>query len=289
MLRRFGLAMRTPGLAVALTAFATLASPAFAADGVPQNDMLNAEVWMQTSVEYRANCLAVYALARLRLDQALADPSWTAYDQAGAYRDLPPAVILDLDETALDNSPYEAWLVVNHAKFDPKSWDAWVKARQAKAVPGAVEFAAYAAGKGVKVFYVSNRSAEQKEETRRNMAALGFPLGGNVDTLLMKRDRPEWSGNAKSARYAAVAKDYRVLLLLGDQFGDFTDNYVGSVAERAQSFDALKAHFGHDWLMLANPAYGSWEGAPYAPDSRLPDDAKRTRKLEALSPWQARP
>jgi hypothetical protein len=82
-----------------------------AADPVPQNDLLNAELWMQTAIEYRANCLTVYALARVRLDEALADTNWTAYDQTGSYQNLPPAVIIDLDETAIDNSPYEAGLV----------------------------------------------------------------------------------------------------------------------------------------------------------------------------------
>jgi 5'-nucleotidase (lipoprotein e(P4) family) len=265
-----------------------LTPPAWAADAVPPNDQLNAELWMQSSVEYRANCLAVYALARLRLDEALTDKSWTAYDQSGDYAGLPPAVILDLDETALDNSPYEAGLVVNHAGFDPKTWDAWVKLAQAKAVPGAVDFARYAAAKGVKVFYVTNRNVDQTAATERNMTALGFPTGGNVDTLLTKNERPEWAGNAKGPRFAYVAGQYRVLLLFGDQFGDFTDKYNGSVAQRHETFDALKAHFGHDWMVLANPAYGSFESAPYGHDFRLPDEEKRTKKLDALAPWPAR-
>lgn len=274
--------LRTTVLALLLT------PPAWAADAVPPNDLLNAELWMQSSVEYRANCLAVYALARLRLDEALADKSWTAYDQSGDYANLPPAVILDLDETALDNSPYEARLVVNHAGFNPKTWDDWVKSAQAKAVPGAVEFARYAAAKGVKVFYVTNRDADQKAATERNMAALGFPTGGNVDTLLTKNERPEWAGNAKGPRFAYVAGQYRVLLLFGDQFGDFTDEYNGSVAQRDQTFEALKAHFGHDWMVLANPAYGSFESAPYGHNFRLSGDEKRTKKLDALAPWPAR-
>jgi predicted secreted acid phosphatase len=90
-----------------------LSTSSLATEPVPPNDMLNAEVWMQTAIEYRANCLTIYALAKIRLDEALADKNWTAYDQTGDYLNLPPAVILDLDETALDNSPYEASLVVN--------------------------------------------------------------------------------------------------------------------------------------------------------------------------------
>ena len=260
--------------------------PAKAADAVAPNDILNATAWMQTAVEYRANCLTVYALGKTRLDEALADRSWTAYNQTGAYQDLPPAVILDLDETALDNSPYEARMVATGTPFDPKTWNTWIAAGVAKAVPGAVEFTTYAASRGVKVFYVTNRSVDQKEATRRNLAALGFPSGGNVDTLLMQKERPEWATPAKGVRFAYVAKDYRVLLLFGDNFGDFTDRASAGIAERDKTFDELKAHFGHDWLVLANPIYGSWEAAAYGNDSKLSDGEKRARKIGALAPWQ---
>jgi acid phosphatase len=266
-----------------------LPSPTFAADPVRQNDLLNAELWMQTAIEYRANCLTVYALAKLRLDEALADKNWTAYNQTGSYQNLPPAVIVDLDETAIDNSAYEAGLVVNNTRFDPKTWDDWTRAEQAKAVPGAVEFANYAAAKGVKVFYVSNRNADQKEATRHNLGALGFPMGGNVDTLLMQKDKPEWSTGAKGSRFAYIAKDYRVLLMFGDQIGDFSDKYNTSLAERDKLFEALKGHFGHDWMVLANPAYGSFESAAYGHDFKLSDDEKRSKKLGVLSPWPAKP
>jgi 5'-nucleotidase (lipoprotein e(P4) family) len=275
---------------VAAAASACLISaPTLAADPVPQNDLLNAELWMQTAIEYRANCLAVYALAKIRLDEALADTNWTAYDQSGSYQNLPPAVIIDLDETAIDNSAYEAGLVVNDTRFNSKTWDDWTKAEQAKAVPGAVEFANYAATKGVKVFYVSNRNADQKEATRHNLEALGFPMGGNVDTLLMQKDRPEWSTGAKGSRFAYIAKDYRVLLLFGDQIGDFSNKYNTSLAERDKLFEELKVHFGHDWMMLANPAYGSFESAPYGHDFKLSDDEKRVKKLGVLLPWPAKP
>jgi 5'-nucleotidase (lipoprotein e(P4) family) len=274
-------------LGAVATILALLWSASALAEEPASNDMLNTEVWMQTAIEYRANCLTVYALAKTRLDEALGDRNWTASDQTGDFQNLPPAVILDLDETALDNSPYEAGLVVNGSHFNPKTWDAWVKVEHARAVPGAVEFTQYAASKGVKVFYVSNRNADQKEATGHNLAALGFPIGGNVDTLLLQRDKPEWSGGAKGSRFADIAKDYRVLLMFGDQIGDFSDQYNTSLADRDKLFEALKAHFGHDWMMLANPVYGSFESAPYDHDFKLLDEEKRAKKLEALMPWSS--
>ena len=106
---------------VVAAALAYLAStPSLASEAVPQSDLLNAEVWMQTAIEYRANCLTVYALANIRLDEALADKTWTAYDQTGSYQEMPPAVMLDLVETAIDQSAHEAGLVVNGADFDRK-------------------------------------------------------------------------------------------------------------------------------------------------------------------------
>lgn len=268
-------------------ALSLLAGPAVAADPVPQSDLLNAELWMQRSVEYKANSLAVYALGKIQLDKALAEKTWTAAtEQTGNYQDLPPAVVLDLDETAMDNSAYQAGLVTTNGEFSPKTWDAWVKAEKATAVPGAVEFTQYAEAKGVKVFYVTNRNADQEEPTRRNAQALGFPMGGNVDTFLMSKEKPDW-GSAKGTRRAYIAKDYRIVLLFGDNFGDFSDAYNGSEADRLKAFEAAKEHFGRDWLMLANPGYGSFESAPFGHNFKLSADEKRAKKIGALEPWVA--
>jgi 5'-nucleotidase (lipoprotein e(P4) family) len=269
----------------AMTLACLLPPPSWAAEPVSPNDLLNAEVWMQTAIEYRANCLTVYALAKIRLDEALADKNWTAYNQTGGYQNLPPAVILDLDETAIDNSAYEAGLVLNGTSFNPKTWDDWTKVEQAKAIPGAVEFTKYADSKGVKVFYITNRNADQKEATKHNLQALGFPMGGNVDTFLMQKDRPEWASSAKGSRIIFVAQNYRVLLLFGDNIGDFSDKYNTSMTERDKTFEELKSHFGHDWIMLANPSYGSWESAAYDHNFKLSDDEKRAKKLGVLTSW----
>jgi len=118
--------------------------------------------------------------------------------QTGSYLNLPPAVIIDLDETAIDNSAYEAGLVVNDAPSIPKPGTTGPRPNRRRR---AVEFANYAATKGVKVFYVSNRNADQKEATRHNLETLGFPMGGNVDTLLMQKDRAEWPTGAKGSRF----------------------------------------------------------------------------------------
>ncbi|MCB8838392.1 5'-nucleotidase, lipoprotein e(P4) family [Aurantimonas sp. VKM B-3413] len=261
---------------------ATSAEPAMASPTGP-NDLLNATLWMQRSVEYKANSLVIYALGRVRLDEALADPSWSALDQSDAA-DKPAAIILDLDETAIDNSAYESGLVTTNSDYSSKTWDAWTKAEDAKAVPGVIDFLKYADSKGVKIFYITNRNADQEEATRANMEALGYPMGGNVDTFLMNKEKPEWTSD-KTPRRDHVAKDYRVLELFGDNFNDFTDKASGTMDEREAAFEELKDHFGKDWFMLANPTYGSWESTAYDNNYKLSTEEKRAKKVEALKPW----
>ena len=106
--------------------------------------------------------------------------------------------------------------------------------------------------------------------------------------LLIQRDKPEWSTGAKWSRFAYIAKDYCVLLMLGDRIGDFSDKYNTSPADRDKLFEELKVHFGHDWIMLANPAYGSFESAPHGHNFKLPDDEKRVKTRGALLPWPAK-
>lgn len=256
-----------------------------AADMVAQNDNLNATLWTQTSVEFKATAMGAYSLATVMLDKALADKNWTAADeQTGAYQDLPPAVILDVDETVLDNSEYQAWMVKNDKGFSSKTWDKYVKTMTSKAIPGSLAFTKYADSKGVKVFYVSNRDAGEEEATRKNLAALGYPMGGNVDTVLLKKEHKDW-GSKKGSRRAVVAKDYRILLLIGDNFGDFVDAYHGSLAERNATMAKYEDRWGKSWIAVANPTYGSWEAAPFGFNYKLSGDEKRKMKEDAMSSW----
>ncbi len=260
------------------------AGDALAADPVAQNDLLNATLWVTNSVEFKANALAVYQLARIRLDEALADKNWTAAtEQTGNYQDLPPAVILDADETVIDNGAYEAWLIRTGKDYESATWAQWIDDAEARAVPGAVEFTKYADSKGVKVFYVTNRKAPEEAGTRKNLEALGFPMGGNVDTVLVRGEKEEWT-SAKGTRRAFIAQDYRILLLIGDNYGDFSDD-GGSEADRLASLEANMAHIGHDWIFIANPEYGAFESAPFMSDYKKSPDERRQLKIDALPVW----
>lgn len=228
---------------------------------VSPDDQLNAVLWTQTSVEYRASALQAYATARAQLDRALVDPSWSAaVEQQG--RDtagLPSAIILDADETVLDNSPFQARLIVDGGTYNEEIWAKWTAERAAGAVPGAVAFTQYARQQGVTVFYVTNRDAPLEADTRANMAALGFPLDEARDTVLTRKERPEWASD-KTSRRELVAREFRILLLVGDDLGDFLPNR-GTVAERDARVAPYEAWWGTKWIVLPNPMYGSWESA----------------------------
>jgi acid phosphatase len=274
-----------PGLAALALCLALSPAAAFAEDA-PANDNLNAVLWMQRSVEYKGSALTAFALAKMRLDEALKDKTWTAApgEQTGDYKDLSPAVVLDVDETLLDNSGYQSWMVMNGTSFSGKTWTQFVKSETSTAIPGAVEFTQYADSKGVRVFYVTNRTKQEEDATRENMKKLGFPMGGNIDTILSAKEQPDW-GSAKGTRRAVIAKHYRILLLVGDNFGDFTDDYKGSEADRLKVFEANAARWGHDWIVLPNPSYGSFESAPYGGNFKLPPEEQRAAKRGVLTPW----
>jgi 5'-nucleotidase (lipoprotein e(P4) family) len=274
----------TPAASAAPEPAAAMAVP------VPADDNLNAVLWMQRSVEYAGSTQSAFALAKIRLDQALKDTRWTAApaEQTGNFSSLPPAIICDVDETLLDNSAYQGWNVTTGTTFSNDTWSKFVAAKISTAIPGAVEFTNYAASKGVAVFYVSNRTADGEQATRDNMAKLAFPMGdNNVDTFLMAKEKEDWT-SAKGTRRAFVAQNHRILLLLGDNFGDFVDAYKGTEAERKQVYDANAFRWGHDWIVLPNPSYGSFEAVPYKFDYGASPEAMRDAKKKALTSWDGR-
>ncbi|MCA9637743.1 MAG: hypothetical protein KC420_17070, partial [Myxococcales bacterium] len=232
----------------------------------------------------RAATIQAYALARAELERGLADGLRNAApEQQGDVRDLPPAVILDVDETVLDNSPYQGWLAQEGRRFEPATWSAWVEARQARAIAGAVEFTRYAASKGVTVFYVSNRDVSGEAATRANLEALGFPINPDVDTVLLKNEKPDW-GSAKGTRRAAVAAGYRIVMLVGDALGDFTDSYKGTIDERAAVVEQAGDAWGSRWILIPNPMYGAWEDAAAGGSAETPA-AHEAALLKAAAAW----
>ena len=165
---------------------------------------------------------------------------------------------MDADETVIDNSAYEAWLIGKDFGYSSKTWTPWMAAAQATAIPGAKEFLNYAAGKGAEIFYITNRKMVGYEGTKKNLAALGFP---NVDKehLLLRTQSSD-----KQSRRDFVAKTHDVAFLMGDNLNDFLSVFSKKdVAGRFAETDKVKDDWGRKFIMLPNPTYGDWEGAVY--------------------------
>ncbi|MFT5734593.1 MAG: 5'-nucleotidase (lipoprotein e(P4) family) [Paracoccaceae bacterium] len=247
------------------------------------NALLLATLYCNTSAEYAAACLSTYRAAELQLPALLQDVGHTgALEQAGVFSSFPTAIVLDVDETVLDNSPSEVRLIQTGTSY-PEGWDAWCMEGQARPVPGALEFTNRAAELGVTVFYVTNRKAHLKAATLQNLIDQGFPMKANVDTLFMRGDRPEWQSD-KTNRREAIAAEYRIVMLFGDNTGDFLglDQAQGTAAERLSAVEDQSQRWGRSWFMLPNPMYGYWDGAALGYDYNRPTDEINALRLDAM-------
>lgn len=256
-LRRAGIL----GLLCALSACASVTS----------REELHAILWMQTSAEYHAIVEQTWRLATAQLP-ALRAPGSAAIEQAGMdplkLASLPTAVIVDLDETVLDNSFFQARLTRDSRPYDDASWNAWMQEAVAPALPGSKAFLLAAAAAGHRIFYVTNRECQplagdpcpQKTATQRNLLSLELPGAADPDSLLLRGERPDWKGSDKTVRRAWIGERYRIVALGGDDLRDFVDRPVFEARR-----DELAPLFGTRWFLLPNAMYGSWERALAAP------------------------
>lgn len=239
-----------------------------------------ATLWVRRSAEYRAASEIVYRAARSALAANLSDSSVSAEPApAAGHEDLPPAVVMDIDDTVLDNSAPQAHMILDvicPAEF-AALWDAWVAQRAAPAVPGAADFIRAAramrdpAGRPVRVFFITNRECgprpgradpcPQQEDTLANLRALGLDAPTLAEDLMLKNERPDWPSE-KEPRRREVASRYRIVLNVGDDFGDFLPGARRMDAgERARLQCAHRDWWGTRWFVVPNPMYGSWQAA----------------------------
>ena len=268
---------------------ASAASPGTPATAAPldADDNLNAVLWVQRSAEYQANSISLFRAAADHLDVALKEANWDALvpdERGNAATGLAPAVVMDVDETVLDNSPYQARLVRDGGSYDELTWDQWVAEKKAKAVPGVVDFAKVATAKGVTILYISNRATHLKDATIANLKAVGMPVKDDSVFLglgTFVKDC-EQNGSEKNCRRRLAGQQYRVLMQFGDQLGDFVQIEANTPEARDALYAEYEDWFGERWFMLPNPTYGSWEPAMFNNAWDQPADARRTSKLNAL-------
>lgn len=255
--------------------------------GPAANDNLNAVAWMQTSVEYRLIAGQTWRSALVQLDRAIKTPAWDALtkeDRLTPATGLPAAVIVDVDETVLDNSPYQARLLRDDKSYDEFTWSQWVKEEAARPVPGALEFARAAAARGVTIFYVSNRAADLNEATVNNLRKVGFPIAdpGQFLGLGTIVEGCESEGSEKGCRRQLVGRTHRVLMQVGDQLGDVVTIVANTPEGREQAVRPYLSWVGERWFMLPNPSYGSWEPALFNNAWAQPEEERRRLKLGGL-------
>jgi 5'-nucleotidase (lipoprotein e(P4) family) len=238
---------------------------------------IGAILYQQKSGEYRALAYQAFNLARLRLDQDL-DKKYLK-QLPKAERKRPRAIVVDIDETVLDNSPSNAYMAKNNLPFNVKDWYAWGEMRKAKPVPGAVEFLNYAVSKGVKIFYISNRDEVQKQATIDNLRNAGFN-DVSADNVQL---RQVVTISTKEPRRTAVAEKYRIVMLMGDNLDDFSDMFEAkSMSDRFAAVEKNRDLFGKRFIVLPNAMYGTWESAIYEYKRGLSETQKAEIRSNAL-------
>jgi acid phosphatase len=191
-------------------------------------------------------------------------------------------VIVDIDETELDNSPNQARLLRDGKSFDEFSRTQWCREKAAKPLPGALEFARLAAQHGVTVFYLSNRAQDLNAATLDNLRSEEFPLATDETVFLglgTLVDGCEQVGSEKGCRRELVGRRHRVLLQLGDQLGDFVDVLANTPQGRREALAGYADRIGQRWFVLPNPTYGSWESALFNNEWSKPERERRSGKL----------
>jgi len=220
--------------------------------------LTSAVLYQQTAAEYRALCYQAFNVARLQLDKSLR--------VMGLMKQQ--AVVVDIDETVLDNSPFEAKSILEGTSY-PTYWNEWVEMANARAVPGALEFLKYAESKGIEIYYITNRREKYRQPTLKNLQDLSFPFSDNGH-LFMRTDE-----SSKKARRETVSEKHKIILLIGDNLNDFSEVFEKkSITDRFELVDKFKEDFGNRFIVLPNAVYGEWEGAIYDYDFSKTADEK---------------
>lgn len=228
--------------------------------------MVLSTLYQQKAAEYRALCYQAFNVGKFMIDRDLSDNSI----------DKHRIVVLDIDETVLDNSPFQAKCVLGGTSY-PVNWDEWCKLASAKAIPGAVDFLNYAKLNGLDIYYVTNRKAHLKDVTLKNLQAMGFPQA-DTEHVIMRT-----TIDSKEPRRLELLKKYHISVYFGDNLNDFSDVFEKKSPDlRAAEVDKAKEMFGKRFILLPNAMYGDWELALYGFDQKQPDSVKFAIRRNAL-------
>ncbi len=236
---------------------------------------VGAIIFHQKAAEYRALAFQAFNLAQMRLDM----DKKLSKALPKSERKKPHAIIIDADETVLDNSPYFAKLIKTQTPFDIKSFFDWKKSGKSKAVPGSADFLNYAKKRGVEIFYVSNVPDSFKQVTIDGLKSNGFPDADAEHVMLIT------DSNSKEPRRQKVAETHRIIMLIGDSLNDLSIAFEGkSVAERFSEVEKARAMWGTRFIVIPNVIYGAWENAIYE-RQKMGETAKKSKRIETLEDY----
>lgn len=229
--------------------------------------LVQATLWYQRSAEMRALYYQTFNMAKIVLDDKL----------MRIRLSKPAAIVFDIDETLLDNSPFETESIRTGNNYSKELWMEWTTMEKANALPGAVDFVNHVQDKGVEVFYISNRYHDELNETINNLKKHGFP---NADTVhvLLKKDKSD-----KTSRRNIVSENHTIVMFVGDNLCDFTQEFANRGEDLGFNLvDEHKFEFGSAFIILPNPMYGEWVKAINGNKYDLPDDERDTRRKKTL-------
>jgi len=236
--------------------------------------LVMATLWVQTSAEFRALCYQSFNLAKMNLDAFLSSYS-------GSKK---VAISVDVDETLIDNSVYQAFLIGNDFGYSSKTWGPWQSSGLATPYPGSIEFLNYARLRGVEVFYITNIKMKYYEPAGKKLKAMGYPFI-DKDHLLFRTDTSD-----KQPRRDSVEKDYVIALFLGDNLNDFLSVFRKKPIDvRSAEVDKIREEWGKRFIVFPNPMYGDWEGAVYKGNWGASAAEKDQMRKDHLRRWDYQP
>ncbi len=204
---------------------------------------VNALLYQNASAEVAWLYEQGYAFARVKLDRNLERATDT----------LPPAVVVDVDETVLDNSPYELENILAGRTYTDSTWKVWTSKARAKALPGARGFLEYAVSRGCEIFYITNRDDVEKEATIANLRSEGFPMADSAHVFTME------GSSDKSERRARVRATHDIVLYVGDQLTDFDQSLkMRNLEMGIPAMYELEGPLSEYFILLPNAVYGYW-------------------------------
>lgn len=259
------------------------------ADDLRHED-LDAILWVRTSGEYAALARQAYQSATRQIEHAVKDETWTAsLEQKNLIEEdnvnigkLPPAVILDVDETVLNNSDYQVDLVKTKSEYSRDSWKSFCKSQSSTAIPGAIEFVKQCRESGINVLFVTNREHEVESSTRENLIKVGLMKPDDPDIVYSKYEKDDWKSD-KITRRTEIARQFRILLLLGDDLHDFASTGHHPSSKKRKEFATDHSDmWGTKWIVLPNPNYGGWEQSTYDWNNSSSSKTKLEKKQSRL-------